>query len=58
MSENVYYRANANKVPELEEPLPGPELDQHHYNKFKQPQGVYNTVRVAEQKVGCQQKCY
>ena len=58
MSENVYYTVNVNGVPEDEEPLLGTELHEHQYIKLQQPQGVYDTVRVAEQKVSCQQKCY
>ena len=55
MSENLYDTVNINKVPE---PLVGTELHEHQYIKLQQPQGVYNTVKVAEQKVSCQQKCY
>ena len=58
MSENLYDKVNFNKVPECKKPLVGTELHEHQYIKLQQPQGVYDIVRVAEQKVSCQQKCY
>ena len=51
MSEGVYDTVNITGEPEYEEPLGGTELHEYQYNELQQPQGVYDTARVAEQPV-------
>ena len=40
---------NVTGEPEYEEPLDGTELHEHQYIELQQPEGVYDTARVAEQ---------
>ena len=49
MSENVYDMLNLTGEPEYEVPLGGTELHEHQYIELQQPEGVYDTARVAEQ---------
>ena len=49
MSEDVYDTVNVTGEPEYEEPLGGTELHEYQYIELQQPEGVYDTARVAEQ---------
>ena len=51
MSEGVYDTVNVTTEPEYKKPLGGTELHEHQYIELQQPQGVYDTTRVAEQTV-------
>ena len=51
MSEDVYDTVNVTGEPEYEEPLGGTELHEYQYIELQQPEGVYDTARVAEQTV-------
>ena len=51
MSEGVYNTVNVTAEPEYKKPLGGTELYEHQYIELQQPQGVYDTTRVAEQTV-------
>ena len=47
MSEGVYDSVTGE--PEYEEPLGGTEMHEHLYIELQQPEGVYDSARVAEQ---------